>query len=140
MARAIVFEVMTRHGATVRFLKGPMVEAASGPGARFERFGGGAASLPRASALASRRLLLWVTHTGMRAGDRAYGRLVVQCDESGETWSVPVRANTVARREAHAPGRRQPCGWDSGLALGAILTPAWRWEADMKRGQTDSEL
>lgn len=43
---------------------------------------------------------LWISYTGTAAGDSASGSITVSHDQTGQEWTVPISANTVARKTA----------------------------------------
>ncbi|WP_137844542.1 S8 family serine peptidase [Microbacterium sp. 2FI] len=43
---------------------------------------------------------LWVAYTGTAAGDTAAGSITVRHDQTGAEWTIPIAANTVARKTA----------------------------------------
>lgn len=43
---------------------------------------------------------LWVAFTGATAGSSASGSITVRHDETGQVWTLPITANTVARKTA----------------------------------------
>ena len=40
---------------------------------------------------------LWIAFTGTVDGDIATGSVTVKCNETGETWTVPIQTNTIHR-------------------------------------------
>lgn len=40
---------------------------------------------------------LWISYVSTHAGDTASGSVTVSCPETGQTWVIPIVANTVAR-------------------------------------------
>lgn len=92
--RAAVFSIVSCSSVTIQVLAGPQVT--SGPGA----FGlplGGVLSLPAASGSAARQLLFWISFRGTNPGDVTDGTIRIQANETGETFDIPIHANTVAR-------------------------------------------
>lgn len=118
-ARAVVVEVKTCRSITLRFQSGPSVGAGSAPGSTFERIGDSVVFLPGSNKIGPRQLRLWVIHTGTNAGDTATGSVTVSCDETGDVWTIPISANTIARPTVGVVMVLDQSGsmlWDSGLA------------------------
>jgi hypothetical protein len=118
-ARAVVVEVKTCRSVTIRFQGDPTVGAGSAPGTAFDRLGDAAVSVPGSNTIGPRQLRLWVSYTGTNAGDTASGSVTVSCDETGDTWVIPITANTIARPTVAVVMVLDQSGsmlWNSGLA------------------------
>lgn len=96
-ARAVVVEFRTCRSVTLRFQAGPIVDPGSAAGTSFQRLGDTVVSLPAANRIEARRLRLWVSYKGTIAGDTATGSVTVSCDETGDVWTIPIAADTIAR-------------------------------------------
>lgn len=118
-ARAVVVEFKTCRSVTIRFQTGPTVGAGSAAGTIFERLGDTAVSLPATNKIEARHLRLWVTYKGTNAGDIANGNVVISCDETGNSWTIPIGANTISRPTVGVTMVLDQSGsmlWNSGLA------------------------
>jgi murein tripeptide amidase MpaA len=93
-ARAIVFQVTSCSAATFQIVSGPAVISGSGG---FGTLPSPSATLPAIASAAPRNARLWLTFTGTNAGDISAGTVTVRHVESGQTWSVAITANTLAR-------------------------------------------
>jgi len=96
-ARSVTVEFKTCRSVTIRFQSGPTVSAGSAAGTVFDRLGDTVVSLPETSRIGPRQLRLWVSYKGTNPGDLANGSVTVSCDETGDSWGVPISANTIAR-------------------------------------------
>ncbi|NGO56077.1 lysyl oxidase family protein [Allomesorhizobium camelthorni] len=118
-ARAVIVEVKTCRSVTIRVQSGPMVNAGSAPGTVLERLGDIAVSVPETNKIVPRQLRLWISYKGTSAGDTGSGQVTISCDETGDTWTVPITANTIARPTVGVVMVLDQSGsmlWDSGLA------------------------
>jgi thermitase len=93
-ARAIVFSVQTCQAATFQIVSGPTLT--SGPGS-FGTLPSPTAALAATTDLSARQARLWLTFTGTHDGDIASGTVTVRLVETGEEWTIPLSANTIAR-------------------------------------------
>jgi hypothetical protein len=90
--RAIVFEVVTCGTRVFRITAGPT----------------GGFGTPLATAIlvdASHndpvaQARIWLSYTSTTAGATAAGSVTIRCDQTGESWDIPIVANTVARQNA----------------------------------------
>jgi hypothetical protein len=96
-ARAITVEFKACRSVTIRFQAGPSVGPGSAAGTVFDRLGATVVSLPQTNVIVSRQLRLWVSFKGTNPGDVANGSVTISCDETGDAWTVPITANTIAR-------------------------------------------
>jgi hypothetical protein len=96
-ARAAVIEFKTCRSVTVRFQTGPTVDPGSAAGTVFDRLGDTAVSLPGGHGMEPRRLRLWISFKGTNPGDTANGSVSISCDETGDVFTIPISANTIAR-------------------------------------------
>jgi hypothetical protein len=87
--RAIVFEVVTCATRTFRITTGPT--------------GGFGTPLGTVVAVSANDNVpveyarLWISYTSTTAGASSSGTVTVKCDETGQTWTINITANTVAR-------------------------------------------
>ncbi len=118
-ARAVVVEVKTCRSVTLRFQTGPMVNPGSAPGSVFDRLGSTVVYLPESNTIVPRQLRLWITYKGTKAGETANGSVTVLCDETTDSWTIPISANTIARPTVGVVMVLDQSGsmlWNSGLA------------------------
>ena len=87
--RAIVFEVIACRQLTFRFTSGPSGGFGTPLGTSVDT-GPGDYS-PTAFAR------LWLSYTSTTAGSSASGSVAVRCDQTGQTWVIPINASTVSR-------------------------------------------
>lgn len=90
--RAVVFEVVTCRLRTFRI--------AAGPTGGFGTPLGTATSVNEAHADPVAKARIWLSYTSTTAGATAVGSVTIRCEETGETWDIPIVANTVARQNA----------------------------------------
>jgi hypothetical protein len=117
--RAVVVEVKTCRSVTIRFQTGPTVGAGSAAGTAFNRHGDTMVSVPETNKIEPRQLRLWISYTGTNDGDTATGSVTVSCDQTGDVWTIPIVANTIARPTVGTVMVLDQSGsmlWDSGLA------------------------
>lgn len=88
--RAAVWEVVACRPLTFRITAGPT-------GGFATTSLGTVTTLPPTGILPVEYARLWVAYTSTTAGATASGSMTVQCDETGESWVIPLNANTVAR-------------------------------------------
>jgi len=88
--RAIVFEVESCRSLQFRITSGPT-------GGFGTPFGTGPIDVEpgRYTTVESGRL--WISYTSTTAGDSAVGTVTVRCDQTGQTWTINLLANTVPR-------------------------------------------
>jgi hypothetical protein len=118
-ARAVVVEVKTCRSVTIRFQGGPTVSSGSAPGSAFNRLGDTMVSVPQTNRIEPRRLRLWISYKGTNDGDAANGSVTVSCDETGDIWTIPIAANSIARPTVGVVMVLDQSGsmlWDSGLS------------------------
>ncbi|GGK79124.1 M64 family metallopeptidase [Ornithinimicrobium pekingense] len=92
--RAVRWEVITSRSLTFRVVTGP-----TGP---FTLPQGGTVTVGPGAYLPSAPVRIWLAYTSASAGSTASGSVTVRCDETGQQWTVPITANTVARKTAEA--------------------------------------
>ena len=92
-SRAIVFSVETCSAVNFNVTSGPAV--ISGPGTFTLPLGN--ASLPPAASNAERLAYVWVSFTGTNPGNITTGTVTVECPQTGETFVIPINANTIAQ-------------------------------------------
>lgn len=92
-------------------------EIVAGPGAPFTTPLG--TSFPHAPAsFTTAPVHVWVAYTGTTAGDTAGGNVTIRCQETGDEWTVPITANTIARPTVASLLVLDKSGsmdWDSGI-------------------------
>lgn len=118
-ARAVIVEFKTCRSVSLRFQGDPAVGAGSAAGTEFKKVGDSVVYLPGAHHIEPRRLRLWVSYKGTNDGDVANGSVSVTCDETGDVWTVPITANTIARPTVGMTLVLDQSGsmlWNSGLA------------------------
>ncbi len=57
----------------------------------------GSVSVSEAEGAGPRQAYLWFQYTGSAPGSSASGSVTITCDETGEDWTIPLLANSVAR-------------------------------------------
>ncbi|MEV6957579.1 vWA domain-containing protein [Streptomyces sp. NPDC051183] len=87
--RAVVFEVQTCRRLTFRVVSGPSGAFTAVPPAQAQVLAG-----PYTPANYAR---LWISYTSTTAGDTASGSVTVRLEQTGQTWTIPISAATVAR-------------------------------------------
>lgn len=85
--RAVIFEVGSCAAVTLHVTDGPT----GGFGLPL----GDTTMVPPGQALPEGRI--WISYTSTTAGATASGTVTIEAVETGETWVVPITANTVAR-------------------------------------------
>ncbi|RMZ77989.1 hypothetical protein DV737_g4091, partial [Chaetothyriales sp. CBS 132003] len=91
--RAVHFDVHSLHTST--FTTTGM------PAAPFAMPQGSTRSLSGSADYSTvQEVYLWVSYTGTTAGASASDSLTVRHDQSGQTWTIPITANTVTRETA----------------------------------------
>jgi hypothetical protein len=117
--RAVHIEIKSCRSVTIRFVGTPTVNPVSSPGTAFNQHGDITASLPGTNQIAPRQLRLWLSYKGTNDGDTGNGEVKVSCDETGDTWTIPITANTIARPNVGVVMVLDQSGsmlFDSGLA------------------------
>jgi hypothetical protein len=87
--RAVTFEVVTCRRLTFRFSAGPTGGFGTPLGTSVTT---GAAEIGPIA-----RVHLWLSYTSTTDGATATGTVTVRCDETGQTWTLTINANTVGR-------------------------------------------
>jgi len=87
--RAIVFEVNTCRRLTFRITAGPTGGFGAPPPTIVEVLAG-----PYSPSNYAR---LWISYTSTTAGTSANGSVTVRLDQTGQTWTIPITAQTVPR-------------------------------------------
>lgn len=87
--RAIMFDVSNCNPATLRIIAGPT----GGFGAPL----GTSVVVPASVTGVTTTARLWISYTSTHAGDTAPGSVTIQEAETGQTWTVTLAADTVAR-------------------------------------------
>ena len=94
--RPVEFEVRSCGAATFSIVSGPTV--LTGPaGTAFGTLTTPGSSLSDDHTVLPRNAFLWLTYKGTAAGDVATGEVKVKCNESGQQWTVTIKANTIKR-------------------------------------------
>ncbi len=88
--RAILFEVETCRTLNFRITSGPT-------GGFGTPFGSGPVQANPGRYSSTDTARLWLSYTSTTAGASAMGSVVVRCDETGQTWTINLIANTVPR-------------------------------------------
>lgn len=97
VVRAVRVDIKACRSVTIRFQGDPTVNPGSAAGTVFATHGDTTASLPETNKIAPRELRLWLSYKGTNEGDVGSGAVTVSCDETGDTWVVPITANTIQR-------------------------------------------
>lgn len=91
--RAVRFDVHSIHDSAF--------DVTVGPGAPFTMPLGTSAPAPGTADYDTlQEVYLWVSYTGTTAGSSSSGSITVTHDTTGQTWTVPISANTVERTTA----------------------------------------
>jgi hypothetical protein len=90
--RAVVFEVVTCGTRTFRIT--------SGPTGGFGTPLGTVASVSEVDADPIAEARIWLSYTSTTAGATSSGSVTIRCDQTGQSWVIPIVANTVARPKA----------------------------------------
>jgi murein tripeptide amidase MpaA len=91
--RAAVFSVQSCGAIDLNVTSGPSV--LTGPGSFGLPLGG--ASLPAAPSSLERDARIWVSYTGTAPGDHATGTMTVTCPQTGNSFVIPITANTITQ-------------------------------------------
>jgi murein tripeptide amidase MpaA len=91
--RAAVFSVQSCAAVDLNVTAGPAVS--TGPGSFGLPLGNG--SLPAAPLADERDVRIWVSFRGTDPGDHATGKMTVTCPQTGQSFVIPIAANTVAQ-------------------------------------------
>ncbi len=87
--RAIVWETVSCRPLTFR--------VTAGPTGGFGLPSGNTVTVASDPVLPVSSARLWLSYTSTNPGDVASGSVSVRCDQTGQTWVVPILASTVAR-------------------------------------------
>lgn len=87
--RAIVFDITSCSSITLHFTAGPT----GGFGTPF----GTSVVVPSSEFTQQGIGRLWLSYTSTTAGASSVGSVTVHCDETNQSWVIPIVANTVAR-------------------------------------------
>ena len=90
--RAAVFDIGSCENVTLRITSGPTL--LTGPAAT--EFSQQEAN-PKVVVAGSEQGRVWLAFTGTDEGDSATGEVIIECDETGGRWQIPISANTVRR-------------------------------------------
>ncbi len=88
--RAIRWDVVTCRALTFRITSGPTGGFGTPMGTSVV-----VTADPIVPAAAAR---IWISYTSTNPGDTASGTVTVRCDETGDTWTININANTIARQ------------------------------------------
>ncbi len=91
--RAIVFEVVACRSLTLEMLM-------PGPTGGFGTPSGRSVSVTADPILPAAQARLWLSYTSTNPGDSASGSVTVRCVQTGQTWTINIVANTIARPRA----------------------------------------
>ena len=97
--RAASFSIRACGSIDLQITAGPTVTSGAA-GSSFDAFLGITSVTVPASPAAATTAQLWITYTGTSVGDTASGTMTVSCPQTGDTWVVPISANTVQRNSA----------------------------------------
>lgn len=89
-ARAAVFSVSACENVQFEITDGPTLT--SGSGSFGTLLGTSTTVTPESGENKGR---LWISFTGVTAGDTAGGTVTIQCTQTGEEWTIPITANTI---------------------------------------------
>ncbi|ALQ51127.1 S8 family serine peptidase [Nitrosomonas ureae] len=96
--RAVSFRVQSTRNHTFRVTSGPTTTV--GPANSFVLHSVDSAShIGRFDCVAT-TARIWLRYTATVANDIASGSVDVSCDETGETWTIPISANVIERPRA----------------------------------------
>ena len=96
-ARSVSFEVRGLQTVQFEIISGPAVLSGPAGTAFGTPLGTSVSAGPGPDVTTPVTARLWITYTGTSAGDMATGEVEVRCVQTGQTWTVPITANTVAR-------------------------------------------
>jgi len=94
-ARAVVFTVRACHSTDFAIDSGPTVLSGP-PGTSFGALVG-TGSVGDQHDVLPRSARIWISYKGTAPGDSATGTVRVKCVPTGQTWDVPIVANTIKR-------------------------------------------
>lgn len=116
--RAVVFEVVTCGTRTFRITSGPTGGFGTPLGTQV------AVSANEADPIADARI--WISYTSTSAGSSSHGTVTVSCIETGQSWTINIDANTVARPKSavalvvdHSGSMADPAG-DGNTKVGKL--------------------
>lgn len=87
--RGITFEVITCQTLTFNIT--------NGPGADFGTPFGTSETVDPGDGAVRGEAILWISYQGTNALDTATGSVTVTCTQTGDSWTLPISANTVER-------------------------------------------
>ncbi|MBX2868401.1 MAG: tyrosinase family protein [Acidiferrobacterales bacterium] len=87
--RGVVFDVITCRTLTF--------DITGGPGADFGTPFGTSVTVDPGSGAVRGEAIVWISYQGTTDGDSASGSVTIECAETGDSWVVPISANTVGR-------------------------------------------
>lgn len=87
--RGITFEVVTN--TLLSF------DITAGPGSDFGTPFGTSITVDPGSGAVAGEAILWISYRGTNAGDSAMGSVTVTCPQTGDSWTLQITANTIAR-------------------------------------------
>ncbi len=115
--RGITFEVVTNTLLSFN--------VTAGPGAAFGTPFGTSISVDPGNGAVAGDAILWISYKGTNNGDTAAGSVTVACPQTGDSWTLAITANTVARPSV-------------GVAL--VLDKSQSMETDIGDGRSRNEL
>ncbi len=90
--RAIVWEVVTCRQLTFQITAGPT--------GGFGTPQGTSVNVTADPILPATYARIWLSYTSTSPGDSANGSVTVRCNETGQTWTINIVANTIARPQS----------------------------------------
>lgn len=115
--RGVVFQVVTCNTLTFN--------VTNGPGADFNTPFGTSVTVDPGEGAVSGEVIVWISYQGTNNGDTASGSVTIECIQTGESWVIPITANTIGRPTV-------------GVAL--VLDKSGSMETDVGDGRTRNEL
>ncbi len=115
--RGVVFEVITCNTLTF--------DITGGPGADFGTPFGVSVSVDPGTGAVRGEAIVWISYQGTNEGDTASGSVTIECSQTGDSWVVPISANTIARPTV-------------GVAL--VLDKSSSMEVDIGDGRSRNDL
>lgn len=96
--RAVSFRVQSTRDHTFRITNGPVTTI--GPANSFVLHAGDVASHEGRYDCVATIARIWIRYTATASGDTVAGSVEVTCDETGQSWTIPINANVVERPRA----------------------------------------
>ncbi len=115
--RGVTFDVVTCQSLSFN--------VTAGPGADFDTPFGTSISVDPGDGAVAGEAILWISYQGTNDGDTATGSVTIECPQTGDEWTIPITANTIARPTV-------------GVAL--VLDKSGSMETDIGDGRTRNQL